>query len=369
MSEPRDIVAATRRYEAWVSTRVPLVRKDVAAKHAAMRAGMFPFLRGTFYRWAERWRSVVGAASRGPRVFSVGDLHVDNFGTWRDVEGRLIWGVNDFDEAWSLPYTNDLIRLATSALVAVDARELEVAPKHGVAVILRGYRAALAHHGRAFVFAERHNAMREMAVHRLHDPQAYWKKLDALPSAHPPASVAAALERALPERGLEKRFVHRLAGIGSLGRQRFLVLAEWRGGRVAREAKALRPSACALIEAAPATKIEQATVLRRRVWTTSRAGVRCPDPYVSFSGSWLIRRLAPDCSRIPLNLLPRKRDAERLLHAMGWEAANVHLGSARGSAAVLEQDLRRRPKRWLYEAAMRMADDVAKDWTEWVNRG
>jgi uncharacterized protein (DUF2252 family) len=26
---------------------------------------------------------------------------VENFGAWRDVEGRLIWGINDFDEAWT----------------------------------------------------------------------------------------------------------------------------------------------------------------------------------------------------------------------------------------------------------------------------
>ena len=56
--------------------------------------------------------------ARAPRALAVGDLHVENFGTWRDVEGRLIWGINDFDEAWRLPYTNDLVRLATSALLA-----------------------------------------------------------------------------------------------------------------------------------------------------------------------------------------------------------------------------------------------------------
>ena len=48
-------------------------------------------------------------------VLAIGDLHLENFGTWRDAEGRLVWGINDFDEAWALPYTNDLIRLATSA--------------------------------------------------------------------------------------------------------------------------------------------------------------------------------------------------------------------------------------------------------------
>jgi uncharacterized protein (DUF2252 family) len=36
---------------------------------------------------------------------------VNSFGTWRDLEGRLCWGVDDFDESYWLPYTNDLVRL------------------------------------------------------------------------------------------------------------------------------------------------------------------------------------------------------------------------------------------------------------------
>ena len=54
---------------------------------------------------------------------AIGDLHVENFGTWRDKEGRLIWGVDDFDEAYSLPYTHDLVRLAASAEIA-DATDI-----------------------------------------------------------------------------------------------------------------------------------------------------------------------------------------------------------------------------------------------------
>ena len=33
-------------------------------------------------------------------------------------KGGLIWGINDFDEACELPYTHDLVRLATSACLA-----------------------------------------------------------------------------------------------------------------------------------------------------------------------------------------------------------------------------------------------------------
>ena len=30
------------------------------------------------------------------QVLAIGDIHLENFGTWRDVDGRLVWGVNDF---------------------------------------------------------------------------------------------------------------------------------------------------------------------------------------------------------------------------------------------------------------------------------
>jgi hypothetical protein len=344
-----------------------------------MRAGAFPFLRATFYRWAALWRAVVGPdVVAAPEVLAVGDLHVENFGTWRDTEGRLIWGVNDFDEAWPLPYTNDLVRLATSALIAIGYHDLAIGGKRAVTAILEGYRKALDCGGRAFVLAEHHAALREMAVARLHDPASFWDKLEALPTVRTGVSDTArrVLDRAMPERDLPPRIVHRIAGLGSLGRERWVALTTWRGGRVAREVKALAPSACAFVERGTSLRHDYADLLRRGVrWRMSAGGrriyygdllhlgIRCPDPCVGVRGKWLVRRLAPDCSRIPLNALPRKRDEERLLNAMGWETANTHLGSP--AWRVVRADLEHRGKRWLYEAANRMADAVEGDWREW----
>jgi hypothetical protein len=92
--------------------------------------------------------------------------------------------------------------------------------------------------------------------------------------------------------------------------------------------------------------------------------VRVPDPCLSLHGEWLIRRLAPDCSRIELSSLPRSRDEDRLLWMMGWEAANVHLGSP-GQRARILSDLHRRNGRWLSQAAGRMAQAVERDWRRW----
>src|SRR5882762_5781868 len=105
-----DIVGATRSYERWLATRATIVKADLGAKHAAMAEAPFPLLRATFYRWMQLWQEHAGNLDAAPKVLAVGDLHVENFGTWRDAEGRLIWGINDFDEAHPLPFTIDLVR-------------------------------------------------------------------------------------------------------------------------------------------------------------------------------------------------------------------------------------------------------------------
>src|ERR1700693_5965649 len=124
-----NIVKSTRRYEDWLGSHTPIVKTDLLLKHQRMAEAAFPFMRATFYRWMQIWPEVCPDLAKTPRVLGVGDLHVENFGTWRDVEGRLVWGVNDFDEASELPFTNDLLRLSVSALLAIEAGHLAVRTK------------------------------------------------------------------------------------------------------------------------------------------------------------------------------------------------------------------------------------------------
>ena len=77
-----------------------------------------------------------------------------------------------------------------------------------------------------------------------------------------------------------------------------------------------------------------------------------------------MRRLAPHCSRIEMAAIPKKRDEERLLHSMGFETANIHLGSKRAVKNV-RRDLAKRKAGWVHEAAKKMVDAVRKDWEEW----
>ncbi len=85
----RHMVQATSDYESWLGRHLKLIPADVKTKHEAMREGLFPFFRATFYRWAQLWPDVCKELCPAPEALSVGDLHVENFGTWRDAEGRL----------------------------------------------------------------------------------------------------------------------------------------------------------------------------------------------------------------------------------------------------------------------------------------
>jgi uncharacterized protein (DUF2252 family) len=108
-----------------VSSWVTIVQKDLKSKHTAMEESPFVFLRATFYRLAQVWPNVCSTLADAPTVLAAGDLHLENFGTWRDSEGRLVWGVNDFDEACPRPYPNDLVRLAATCS-SRGARAIEV---------------------------------------------------------------------------------------------------------------------------------------------------------------------------------------------------------------------------------------------------
>src|SRR5207245_8935057 len=178
-----------------------LVKRDLRLKHKHMAAAAFPFLRATFYRWVQVWSEVCPDLAKAPRVLAVGDLHVENFGTWRDIEGRLVWGVNDFDEAAVLPYTVDLVRLATSALLAIEEGHLAPRTKDACAAILDGYRKSLSEHGRPFVLEEENQRLQKMATGELRDPVHFWKKMDGLPrmTGTIPPSAQDALEHLTQE--------------------------------------------------------------------------------------------------------------------------------------------------------------------------
>jgi hypothetical protein len=350
-----DIIAATKSYEAWLGNQSRLFQPDLDYKHTQM-AAPFPFFRGTYYRWIQLWQEGASELGEAPSVLAVGDLHVENFGTWRDAEGRLCWGVNDFDEVDHLPYTIDLVRLATSVRFA---ESLKIKTGQACNAILAGYHKALKVGGIPFVLEERHAKLRSLAMHADRDPVKFWKKLrgqldDFL--AEPPDEVKALLVHELPVELKPRFFFRAKAGMGSLGKPRFVALAKWNRSRVAREAKALTPPATAWAQGKP----------NKASFAGKAAGraVRCPDPSYRPIGRWVLRRLGPRCSRIQLNHLDHANDLPRLLRAMGAETANIHLGT-KGESNEILADLAKRPTGWLEKAVRKFYQLVEEDRAAW----
>ena len=87
------------------------------------------------------------AAHGAERIWIHGDLHVENFGTYLNSDGRLIFDINDFDEAYVGRFTWDLQRFAASlALVGWQKALPEDAIRKLIARYARSYLAQVNHY-------------------------------------------------------------------------------------------------------------------------------------------------------------------------------------------------------------------------------
>jgi len=255
------------------------------------------------------------------------------------------------------------LRLAVSAHLASEAGQLALKGKNICAAILDGYTKGMRAEGQPHVLSETHTWLRQIAESELRDPVRFWAKMSALPTVKgdTPAGAVDALEQLMPAPGIQYRLARRVAGLGNLGHARLVALGDWCGGKIAREAKALAPSAVSwALELTEPAEILCQTIISR--------AVRCPDPFVWLRTGWLVRRLSPHCSRIELATLQAPGKELRLLHGMGWETANIHLGARTKRKQILSHLNKQRPK-WLHEAADDMVTAGISDWKTWKKDG
>jgi len=344
------IKASAKAYEAWLGAALggDLVEADLAEKHEKMRSGPFPFLRATYWRWAETIFEVWPDLASASPVLAIGDTHVENFGCWRDAEGRLVWGANDFDDAAVMPWPLDLARLAVSALLArpdedVGAREICEA-------ILEGYAAGLAA-PRPFILERDHKWLRKAVVLPEPDRAAYWAKFATPPDRPIPPRYRAALRAALPDPADAFETFPRTAGVGSLGRPRFVARADWRGGPVLREVKAVVVSAWTLRHGGdPAIRSGE----------VAEGRFRAVDPHYRVADGLVVRRLSPNSRKIEAKESIDELLSRDMLGAMGREIANCHAGD-RDRAPALLAHLRGLPPDWLRDHAKAAARQIEID--------
>ena len=173
------------------------------------------------------------------------------------------------------------------------------------------------------MLAEEHWWLRGIATNALRDPVKFWENMQALPPVKGavPHSVKIALDHLMSESGLSYRLKRRVSGLGSLGRRRFIALADWQEG--------------------------VRLPVRRKLWGSPPVcgQERTMDPTPSSISLYWARLFGakillcgykvaglydgspPTARALNLATLPKKRDEAHFLYAMGWETANVHLGT------------------------------------------
>ncbi|UFN49495.1 DUF2252 domain-containing protein [Roseomonas sp. OT10] len=363
-----EIAVLTLRHEAWQGRYFTARAEGLLQKRGEMEESPFAFLRGSFHLWPQVWTLLPPeVAQAGPMLLGIGDTHLENFGTWRDPEGRVAWGVNDLDEAAVLPFASDLVRLAASFLLEKErsGEKILVDRRQGTAALLEGYRQGLAGPAQPFILENRHQELRDLAMVRGKAAVSWWDKLQRkiVPAAIPD-ELRDLLLTHLPPGASVVRLGLREAGLGSRERPRFAVIAEWEGGFVAREAKAAAPSA-----ALSGQPVADPLAEHARLHLLAR---RTRDPFLRLlPGSrpgtgWVVRRLSPESDKIEVDAIEAEGKAEKaarrqslLLRAMGQEVANIHLGAA-SEAVALRQALATLDARagWLLDAACLAAEAV-----------
>lgn len=342
----------------------------VRRKYAFMRRNPFVFFRGTAHLFFEDWPAT-SPLSSAPVGWVCGDLHVENFGCYKGVERLTYFDVNDFDEACLGPVTWDVTRLLTSIvlgaplwgisahestrLVSSAAASYASALKAGTARwverdmargVVKKMFAGLGKRSRRELLDERtelHKRRRMLAVDGV-------RLLAATPAqAEFAAELVGVAARQLdgvryvrrPSFFAVEDVARRVAGMGSLGVQRYVVMVSGKGGpnrHVLLDIKASLPSFAA--KHAPVTQPVWGSESSRIVAVQSHLQAEPPALLTSVSldeMSFVVKELQP--SEDKLTLVNRTTSVtDQLLGELAHLAVWMHLrgGGWRGAATADE---------------------------------
>jgi uncharacterized protein (DUF2252 family) len=383
-----DVAECIKRYNAG---RDP---ERLRLKYAGMRASAFAFLRGTchlFYRRIPR----EALRSKAPHAWACGDLHLENFGTFKGGNRLIYFDINDFDEGSLAPATIDLLRLLTSVVIQARAVGLQVRDIRELCVTLIDSYAAALEKGSAR-WLERDTAEGEIQtlLDRLRDRRriallderterrgkARRIRIDGL-KALPPTErrrekVLAFMQRFADTQAHPPFYkvidvARRVAGLGSLGVVREVILVEGNGspdGNYLLDLKQSLPSSLSpcLKFRQPVWHNEAARVvaIQTRMQAVSPAFLHA----VSLGKkSFVLRELQPREDRLRIDHHIATNSAAQALRTMGQLIAWAQLrSSGRGGSAsadeLIEFGTRRRWRRSQVEFAIESADCVEADW-------
>jgi uncharacterized protein (DUF2252 family) len=103
----------TERIKAFNKDRVT---KMVRFKYKFMKENMFRFYRGTCHLFYEDL-SKEKTLPQSPFAWICGDLHLENFGSFKSDNKQVYFDLNDFDEAILAPVHCELVSIFTSIFI------------------------------------------------------------------------------------------------------------------------------------------------------------------------------------------------------------------------------------------------------------
>jgi uncharacterized protein (DUF2252 family) len=370
----------------------------LAMKLRAMRADPFKFLRGTchlFYEHLPRDPLV----RRAPDAWLCGDLHVQNMGSYKADNRLVYYDINDFDEAALGPCTIDLLRFATSILVGADVLSI----RRGEAKAICGgaidaYAAALRSGQARWTEAETAEGVIAELLHKLARPgrrrllnartvqSGGGRRLrtdgrKALPASADDRARVTRFMKELATRHDNPRFfrmldvARRIAGTGSLGVSRFVILVEGKGspdGNFLLDLKHARPSCLTPHLTTPqprwSNEAERVTRIQKRMQAVSPAFLHAE----RMGGQWyVLRDLQPSEDRVDLAQL--RRDPEGLRTAvngmarlLAWDQLRS-TGRQRSAIAdeLIEFGATRNLRQGMVDLAMQCSRQVVADWNDY----
>jgi uncharacterized protein (DUF2252 family) len=385
-----DIVEAIRSFNAG---RDP---ERLAMKYRKLRESPFLFLRGTCHLFYARLPKEKVLAA-GPVAWISGDLHFENFGTYKGANRLVYYDINDFDEAVLAPVTWELARLLASILVAREALHLEpagatrlcqsvidayaqalVTGKAGwidrdtatgpVQRLLQGLRERKRAQflDRRTTLKGRTRSIRCDGKHALEATQEQKRHAIGLVDKH-----ASGVDR--PEFFKVLDVARRIAGTGSLGVERYVVLVEGKGfpaGNYLLDLKLASPSSLEerVKVKQPRWKPRARRVVALQQWLQAVSPAFLSH-VVAGKSSYVLRELQPSEDRVAVaEQRVSAGEIESVLRQMGQLAAWAQLRSSGREGSAIADELiafGAASDKWsggLMKAAHLCAERVARDW-------
>jgi uncharacterized protein (DUF2252 family) len=361
----------------------------LAMKYAKLRASSFGFLRGTCHLFQQRLPDS-GVLKSAPPAWICGDLHLENFGSYKAANGLVYFDINDFDEAYMAPASWDMARLLTALWLANEAWRLPAATMRELgAATLAAYADALAE-GKAY-WVERDTA--EGLVRDLLDSRRLRKRpqflarrttlkkngqrklitdgTHALPASRTQHALVADFMAELAQDQPDPEFfrvldvARRIAGTGSLGAPRYVVLVEGKGspdGNYLLDLKQALPSALAPhVRKKPKqprwpSEAHRVVGLQRRLQAVNMLFLQ---PVELDGQAWILRALLPSEDRVAMQCITPKTLLP-VLQTMGRLAAWSQLrGSGHQGAANADELMAFGARRGWRAKLLAQAEDCA----------